>query len=128
MGDEEDIKELKTKVEEMEKSATIGNKLKEIQPIIYVLVLFFGIMAAWFDMKATAEKNSIEMHRVEDDIEEAKTYTHTKFNELKIHLDNYRKKADSTHDEVLKLKEQTRYTLAKIDDQNELLKQLLNKK
>ena len=127
MGHDEDIEKLKTDVDKMKESGSIQHKAKEFQPFIWVLVLFIGAVMAWSDLKNMAEHNEREVHRFEDDIKEAKDYTHTKFNELKTILDEYKRKQDSTHDQVLLLKEQNKWTRQEIADNNEILKELLQK-
>ena len=127
MGHDEDIQKLKTDVDNLSKSSQIQNKAREYQPLIWILTMFVGAILGWSNLKSLAELNQREINRFDEDIKDAKYYTETKFKELKIILDDYKRKQDLTHDQVLLLKEQNKYTRQEVSNNNELLKQLLNK-
>lgn len=127
MGHDEDIQKLKTDVDNLNKSGQIQNKAREYQPLIWILIMFVGAILGWSNLKSLAELNQREINRFDGDIKDAKYYTETKFKELKVILDDYKRKQDLTHDQVLLLKEQNRYTRQEVANNNELLKQLLNK-
>ena len=74
-----------------------------------------------------AIKNQDDVKNFEVDIKEARDYTKTKFNDLKTILDDYKTKQDSTHEQVVKLTQQVENQKDAIDDNNELLRQLLEK-
>jgi hypothetical protein len=121
MGNDEDIQKLKTDIKEMQNNQTFSHKIKEAQPLIWIVVMLVGAVTAWADLNSTARDNMQDIEQLDEDVTKAENYTSSKFNELKIILDSYKKKADSTHDQVLQLKEQSKH-------QSELLRQLINKK
>ena len=125
MGHAEEIKDLKTKVNNLSDSSKIENKIKNYQPILAIVGALCVALFAWSDLKHMAQQNTKEVEAFEDDISEARDYTQTKFNELKSILDNYKKKQDSTHDQVLLLKVQTEYTKTQVKENNQLLKELI---
>ena len=127
MGHAEEIKDLKTKVDNLSDSTKIENKMKNYQPIFAIAGALCVVLFAWSDLKHMAQQNAKEVEAFEGDITEARDYTQTKFNELKSILDDYKKKQDSTHDQVLLLKGQTEYTRKQVSENNELLKELIKK-
>jgi len=128
MGNDEDIEKLKSEMEQMRSNQSFIKKVKDIQPILCVLILFFGGVTAWANLNSTARDNMQEIEKLDEDVEKAEEYASSKFNELKIILDGYKEKTDSTHDQVLQLTEQSKHQSEQINKQNELLLQLINKK
>jgi hypothetical protein len=125
MGHAEDIKDLQTKVEDLKDSSKIENKIKDSQPIFYIIGALCVVLFAWSDLKYMAQQNKEDVKAFEDDITGARDYTQTKFNELKSILDDYKKKQDSTHDQVLLLKGESHYTKNQVAENNQLLKELI---
>ena len=120
MGHDEDIKALQDGLKDINESAKIQNKVRDYQPVIWILGALSLALFAWSDLKHMAKENK-------GDIVEAKDYTHTKFSELKAILDNYKLEQKFTRDQVLLLKEQSKYTREDVSENKELLKEILQK-
>tara|TARA_R110002012_G_scaffold174253_1_gene338981 strand:- start:429 stop:797 length:369 start_codon:yes stop_codon:yes gene_type:complete len=120
MGHDEDIKALQDELKDINESARLPNKIKDYQPVMWILgALAIGLLA-WSDLSHMADENK-------SDIVEARDYTHTKFSELKAILDNYKVEQKFTRDQVLLLKEQSKYTREDVSENKELLKEILQK-